>query len=347
MKELMLFEKNEQAVVSSRVIASIFKKQHQHVTQSIENLISENSLVKSMFYSAKYETDRGREYREYLMNRDGFALLVMGFTGKEALDWKLKYIKAFNLMENAIRERQSSEWLITRKQGKLIRRNETDAIADLIVYAEEQSGYLAGYAAVKDGYKKLGFMGGIAVPAVIRFGHGFIQGADAAAKELGLTDVEMKYYYTGVFWETPEVQNRAASWFESGTEVIFSCAGGAGSSVMAAAVVNNGKVIGVDTDQSGESETVITSAVKGLAESVYQTLELYYANEFPGGTTKVFDASVKGVGLPMETSQFKTFSQEDYDAVYEKLVNGEIVVDNSIGATEEIKVEAIKVTEEK
>ena len=138
MKKLMLFEKNKQAVVSSRAIASIFNKQHQHVTQSIENLISENSLVKSMFYSATYETERGREYREYLMNRDGFALLVMGFTGKEALDWKLKYIKAFNLMENAIRERQSSEWLITRKQGKLIRRNETDAIADLIIYAEEQ-----------------------------------------------------------------------------------------------------------------------------------------------------------------------------------------------------------------
>lgn len=136
--ELMLFEHREQAVVSSRTIAENFGKQHQHVTQAIENLISENSLVKKMFFKSYYETDRGRAYKEYLMNRDGFSLLVMGFTGEKALDWKLKYIKAFNAMESFIKERQSSEWLMTRKQGKLIRRNETDTLANLIEYAESQ-----------------------------------------------------------------------------------------------------------------------------------------------------------------------------------------------------------------
>ena len=138
MNELMIFEHREHAVVSSRVVAENFKKQHQHITQSIENLISENSLVRRMFTKSYYSTERGREYKEYLMNRDGFSLLVMGFTGREALDWKLKYIDTFNRMEALIRERQSSEWLMTRKQGKLVRRAETDVLAQLAIYAEVQ-----------------------------------------------------------------------------------------------------------------------------------------------------------------------------------------------------------------
>lgn len=136
--DLMIFESKEQAVVSSRTVSVKFSKQHQHVTQAIENLISENPLVKKMFQKKHYETDRGRSYKEYLMNRDGFSLLVMGFTGKEALHWKVEYIAAFNAMETFIAERQSSEWLITRKQGKLVRRNETDTIANLIEYAKSQ-----------------------------------------------------------------------------------------------------------------------------------------------------------------------------------------------------------------
>lgn len=90
--ELKIFERREQAVVSSRAVAKNFKKQHQHVTQAIENLISENSLVKSMFEKTVYLSERGREYKEYLMNRDGFSLLVMGFTGRDALDWKLEAV---------------------------------------------------------------------------------------------------------------------------------------------------------------------------------------------------------------------------------------------------------------
>lgn len=137
-EDLMIFERKEQAVVSSRTIAERFGKQHQHVTQAIENLTSENPLVKGMFAKNYYDTERGRSYKEYLMNRDGFSLLVMGFTGKEALEWKLKYIAAFNRMEAFIRERKSSEWLMTRKQGKLVRRVETDTLADLVEYAEAQ-----------------------------------------------------------------------------------------------------------------------------------------------------------------------------------------------------------------
>lgn len=217
-----------------------------------------------------------------------------------------------------------------------------------IVYAEEEAGYLAGYAAVKEGYTNLGFMGGMAVPAVVRFGHGYIQGADAAAKELSISDVTVKYFYTGGFDATPEAQNRAASWYQSGVQVIFACGGSVGNSVMAAAEANNGKVIGVDIDQAHQSETVMTSSVKGLAESVYQTLEQYYAGKFPGGQTFVFDASINGVGLPMETSRFETFTQADYDAIFAKLAAKEVEIDNSLEiSAEQVKVEVAKVTEEK
>ena len=90
-------------VVTSRQVAEDFGKQHQHVTQAIENLISENSLLKSMMMESEYTTERGRKYKEYLLTRDGFSLLVMGFTGSRALEWKLKYIEAFNKMEQAIK----------------------------------------------------------------------------------------------------------------------------------------------------------------------------------------------------------------------------------------------------
>lgn len=136
--ELMMFEHKERAVVSSRTIAERFGKDHRNVTRDIENLTAQNCAVRSFFYKSTYVNERGRQYKEYLCTRDGFSLLVMGFTGRDALEWKLRYIKAFNEMEAFIRERQSTEWLMTRKQGKLIRREETDTIAALIPYAEAQ-----------------------------------------------------------------------------------------------------------------------------------------------------------------------------------------------------------------
>ncbi|MEA4987900.1 MAG: BMP family ABC transporter substrate-binding protein, partial [Anaerovorax sp.] len=195
-----------------------------------------------------------------------------------------------------------------------------------IVYAEEQSGYLAGYAAVKDGYTKLGFMGGMAVPAVIRYGYGFAQGAEAAAKEMEIDSIDLKYHYTGGFDATPEVQTKAASWYSEGTECIFACGGGVGNSVMSAAEAADKVVIGVDVDQSSESDTVITSAMKGLAASVESALNAYYAGEFPGGQSLVEGADKDGVMLPMETSKFKKFTQEDYDSVFAKLVANEITL---------------------
>lgn len=200
-----------------------------------------------------------------------------------------------------------------------------------IHYAEEQAGFLAGYAAVMEGYRGLGFMGGIAVPAVVRFGHGFIQGAEYAAASLELEqgEVTINYMYLGGFAPDPAHRTTAASWFAAGTEVIFVAAGGAGGSVMSAAEGANASVIGVDVDQSHLSDSVISSAVKGLDVSVYDMLTDFMNGEFNGGGELRFDASINGVGLPIDTSQFTTFTREQYENIFEALANDEINVISS------------------
>ena len=208
-----------------------------------------------------------------------------------------------------------------------------------VFYAEEQSGYLAGYAAVKDGYRKLAFMGGMAVPAVVRFGYGFVIGADQAAQELAV-DIEIKYHYTGGFSANPTVQATAASLYAGGTEVIFACGGAVGQSVMAAAEAANRKVIGVDVDQSNESQTVITSAMKGLAASVNQALEIYFSGNWEniGGTSVVLDASKEGVGLPMNTSRFNSFNNEQYQTLLNRMKGGEITINHNVSDVTDLVV---------
>lgn len=218
-----------------------------------------------------------------------------------------------------------------------------------IMYAEEESGYLAGYAAVMDGMKKLGFMGGMAVPAVQAFGYGYLQGAEAAAKELGLGDGEIQviYHYTGNFEENDTNKATAKTMYQEGVEVIFACGGAVGKSVMAAAAEANGKVIGVDVDQRYDSETVITSATKGLRASVVTVLEsIYKTNSFDqyGGKTTYFDAKNNGVGLPTEVlddpnadafDRFEKFTKDQYNAVYQRLVDGTVDPIRSITVADE------------
>jgi len=198
-----------------------------------------------------------------------------------------------------------------------------------LFYAEEQSGFLAGYAAVKDGYRELGFMGGMAVPAVVRFGHGYVQGAKLAAEELRLEDgaIRINYYYTGDFVADPAITTRAAAWYNDGIEVIFACGGAISDSIWAAAQDADKKTIGVDVDQSHLSNTVITSAMKGLTASVYDAVKMYYDGNFPGGQELIFDAANAGVGLPMANSRFNTFTQADYNDIFSRLVSGAVTVD--------------------
>ncbi|MBC8591454.1 BMP family lipoprotein [Wansuia hejianensis] len=213
-----------------------------------------------------------------------------------------------------------------------------------ILYAEEQSGYLAGYAAVKDGMTHLGFMGGMAVPAVQAFGYGYLQGAEDAAEELGLEDGAIKaiYHYTGDFEENDTNKSTAKAMYQEGAEVIFGCGGAVGKSVMSAASEANAKFIGVDVDQRYDSETTITSATKGLAASVISVLEAIYKTESWadfGGKSTVFDAKNDGVGLPTTVigdekadafDRFKSFDKAQYEELFGRLKGGEIEVKRSI-----------------
>src|SRR5690554_4448349 len=173
-----------------------------------------------------------------------------------------------------------------------------------VFFQEEQSGFLAGYAAVKEGFTKLGYMGGVPVPAVQRFGIGWVAGAYLAAKEEEVEDFNFaaaNYTYVGGFAPTDAIKTQAASWFQGGVEVIHAAAGGAGSSVMAA-------------------------AVEGVGQAAYDALELFYADDFPGGKIWNLGAAENGIGLPMGTSRFETFDEEAYDAIFAKLVAGTVVV---------------------
>ena len=215
------------------------------------------------------------------------------------------------------------------------------------IYQEELAGYMAGYAAVKLGYTKLGFLGGMAVPAVQRYGHGYVQGVDAAAKELGI-NVEMKYVYGGQFFGDADITAVMDTWYAAGTEIVFACGGGIYTSAAEAAKKVGGKVIGVDTDQSpiidglyGEGITV-TSAMKGLAPATIDTLTDVVINgkwaDYAGkivtlGMISGDNAAANYVGIPT-TTQFAEgkFTEADYAAMVKAMFEGTLVVSDDISA---------------
>lgn len=137
MEELVTIRKDE-VVCNSLQISNMFQKNHQHILRDIDKLIVQNRTVKKMFQVSSYKAENGQIYRMYYMNRDGFSLLAMGFTGKKALEWKLKYIKAFNEMEKQLKEKQSIQWQQTRLAAKNIRKLETKEIKELVQYAQAQ-----------------------------------------------------------------------------------------------------------------------------------------------------------------------------------------------------------------
>lgn len=221
-------------------------------------------------------------------------------------------------------------------------------------YQEEVSGYMAGYAAVKLGYKHLGFLGGMSVPAVTRFGYGYVQGADEAAKELGITDeVELEYVCGGQFYGDADITAYMDTWYGSkGVEVVFACGGGIYTSAVEAAAKADGKVIGVDSDQSaiiGEDLTV-TSAMKGLAPTVKTALEAIkdgtwesdYAGKIDNLGLVSENSEENYVQLPLESTQWDdSFTEDDYKELVKKIYDGEITVSNDITELPEteIKVE--------
>ena len=200
-----------------------------------------------------------------------------------------------------------------------------------VSYQEEQAGYLAGYAAVMEGYTKLGYSGGGggSNPACIRYGYGYAQGANDAAGEKGVT-VEMRYSWEhgSSFSDSPELTAMLKGWYDAGTEVIFVAGGSMFNSGKDAAETAEAALIGVDVDQSPLSETVVTSAMKDLAGSVVTTLTKFYSDGLISGAM-VLGAADDAVALPVDTWSFENWSVEDYDALYAKIKSGEIKVDDS------------------
>ena len=207
------------------------------------------------------------------------------------------------------------------------------------VFGEEQAGYLAGYAVVKDGYTKLGFLGGMAVPAVQRYGYGFVQGANAAAVELG-TPIEINYTYGGQFYGDANITAKMEGWYTTGTEIVFACGGGIYTSAVEAAVKNKAFVVGVDTDQYyiGEAARAeygynpfVTSAMKGLKEATVFALGKFFDGTWAdiGGKVETLNLQAGDyVGLPTAEASwgFKTFTMDEYNKLIEDIRSGAIVV---------------------
>ena len=215
-----------------------------------------------------------------------------------------------------------------------------------IAFQEEQCGYLAGYAAVMEGYTKLGFCGGGGGTndACCRY----VQGAEAAAAVKGV-NVAMNYtwLYGASFQASPELQTLASGWYENGTEVIFSCGGSIFDSITAAASANDAAVIGVDVDQSYTSDTVITSALKGIGEAAQQALTAAYGSDWAnyGGKLTTLGAAEGAVGLPTDTWSLKNWTVDQYKAMFEKIVKGEISIDNDftkLASTDHVTLNLVK-----
>ena len=219
------------------------------------------------------------------------------------------------------------------------------------VYQEELCGYMAGYAAVKLGYKSLGFLGGMAVPAVVRYGYGFVQGVDAAAADLGLTDVKVNYIYGGQFFGDADITAVMDTWYQGGTEVVFACGGGIYTSAVDAAKKANAKVIGVDVDQAGViakyagvDGMTVTSAMKGLYPATYDTLtdvivngnwEKYVGKIETLGLVSGTDPEANYVQIPMGdgTQWSDSFTQDDYKDMVKDMFDGKITVSNDVSKT--------------
>jgi len=208
-----------------------------------------------------------------------------------------------------------------------------------ITFAEEEAGFLAGYAAVRDGYERLGFLGGMAEDSVIRYGYGFVQGADYAGIELG-HKVYIAYTYLGTFSENQDVHDMAAIFYDYSVKAICACGGESNNSVLKAAEEKSGAVIGTDVDQSLNSPAVVFSCVKNYDKAVYDVLADYYSGNFTGGTERHLTAAEDGISLSMDTAKFNEFSEIEYNAIFDELKSKTIVpyANTDIATTAELNL---------
>ena len=252
---------------------------------------------------------------------------------KAAVDGGAKVIVCAGFMQGTALEKAAKEFTDTKFvfiDGWSLGLDNVAGIA----FNEEQCGYFAGYAVVKEGYEKLGFTGGGGGtnPACIRYGWGFAQGANDAAKEMGKTvDMNYSWEYGSSFSASPELQTMISGWYANGTEIVFACGGSMFQSVAAAAAAEDGAVVGVDVDQSNESDTVVTSAMKGLSDAVVWAVTKAYDGSWGdiGNNATSLGVAENAVGLPTATWSMTNFTVADYEALFQKVLSGEITIDNN------------------
>ena len=304
---------------------------NQYTWQGVQDFCSANSL-NANYYRPTEDSDAARlEQMDNAVNDGAKSIVVAGYLfGKAIAEAQEKY--------------PDVQFLALDVSASDLGDKAPTANTALITYKEEQAGYLAGYAAVYDGYKELGFLGGMAVPAVIRYGYGFVQGADAAAAELG-QNIDINYFYGGQFYGDANITSRMEGWYSNGTQVVFACGGGIYTSAVEAALKSNGYVIGVDVDQnyigvngvadgSFAYNPFITSAMKGLTEAVNTALSDIDAGDWgdiaaSNGNFGLEDGDYVGLPTDADSWNFETFTTDEYEALKEKIKSGEITVDNS------------------
>lgn len=304
-----------------------------HVTwQSVKAFADENGLTANCY---KPEESTKKAYlasvEEAVAKKAGIIVMAGSNFETAAFSAQKKYPEVYFLLLDGVPHNGKDNYVMAENTVGLI-------------FAEEEAGYLAGYAAVKEGCTKLGFLGGKALPPVKRYGYGFAQGVASAAAERE-TKVELYYNYAGTFNESEDAEKLAAGWYKEGVQVIFACGGAMGNSVMKAAENGNGKVIGADVDQSYLSETVMTSAKKEIPKAVGDILKMYSDKKLVGGTAFNYAVKNDGVSLEMENAQFTKFTKNDYKKIMRDLRNGNIQLkkDTGVGSVVELAGEWVTI----
>ena len=280
-----------------------------------------------------YASQNGKSYKYYQpANGDSATDEDRYQAYKAAIDGGAEVIVAPGFLQEAAMVRAASEYPDVKFvfiDGYPLSDANGNALNNVVgvAFHEEQCGYLAGYAAVKEGNTKLGFTGGGGGtnPAVNRYGYGFVQGAQAAAAEDGV-NVEMNYSYLygDGYSASAELQTQISGWYSNGTEIVFACGGSMCNSVFAAAAANNALSIGVDVDQSAQSDTVMTSAVKGLSEAASLMLGRFYDGKWDevGGQAVNLGVDDDAVGLPFASSQFEVITEDIYNTLVDGMKTG-------------------------
>ncbi len=285
---------------------------NQAIWESIENMCAERGINCSYYIPEKQKKKAYKASVKEAVDAGAKIVFMAGSTFETAAyDLQKKYEDVYFVVVDGVPHDKDKDYKVSENSLG-------------VLFAEEEAGFMAGYATVIEGYKNIGFMGGKDAPAVKRYGAGFVQGINAAVKDKGLKgkDFAIKYSYMGTYDESKAVRKEADKWFKDGTEVIFACGGAMGKSVMKAAEDNNGKVIGVDVDQSNMSDTVITSAEKNIALSVEDILKDFDGSRLTGGTVYTYSTKNEGVGLSIDPEKMTVFTQEMYDELYKQIAEG-------------------------